>query len=92
MSTPGKRENGNTTSLTAKPLIRGSIRLKSVSFPPAIISAAIDAMGDPTALATKGTVRDALGLTSIRYTVPSFTANWMFMSPTTFSANASFSV
>ena len=53
---------------------------------------AILAMGTPIALATKGTVRDARGLTSMRYTSPSLTANWMFISPLTDKACASATV
>ena len=67
VSTPEKRAKGSTASLTANPLIlAGSIKLKSFSFSPAIIRAAIAAIGLRTALATNGTVRLARGLTSIR--------------------------
>ena len=43
----------------------GSIRLKSLSVFPAITLAAILATGRPMAFATKGTVRDSRGLTSM---------------------------
>src|SRR6185295_12246027 len=48
--------------------------------------------GTLVALLTYGTVRDALGLTSSTYTVPSLTAYCTFIRPITFSARASFSV
>ena len=41
------------------------------------------ASDQPTALETNGTVREARGFTSIIHTSPSFTASWMFISPTT---------
>jgi hypothetical protein len=63
-STPGKRAKGKTASLTAVwPLCRCS-KPNSASAAPAISRAAILATGTPVALATKGTVRLARGLTS----------------------------
>ena len=65
-STPGKRLNGKTASFTAVcfitclPVSAESWR----AFSPAISRAAILAIGTPVALATKGTVREARGLTS----------------------------
>ena len=75
ISTPGKRANGNTASLTATwPLsvaafdedagVKDGGRPKDFSVSPAITRAAILATGTPVALATKGTVRLARGLTS----------------------------
>jgi hypothetical protein len=55
---------------------------------PSITRTATLASGTPVALPTKGTVRDARGLTSRQYTVPSLTANWALMSPRTPSASA----
>ncbi len=46
------------------------------------------AKGTPIVLLTKGTVREALGFTSRTYTSPFFTANWIFISPTTLSSLA----
>ena len=64
-STPGKRANGKTASLTAMCLPRGvCLRARLASVSPAITRAAILAIGAPVALATKGTVRQARGLTS----------------------------
>ncbi len=64
VSTPGKRANGKTDSLTPTwPSLRG-FSLKSASFSPAMMRAAIFATGMPTTLATNGTVREARGLTS----------------------------
>ncbi len=66
---------------------------------------AIRASGTPVAFETYGTVREARGFTSRTYTMPSSEplpfdppidmrgiANWMFISPTTFSARASLNV
>ena len=53
-------------------------------------NAACFANGTPVALLANGTVRDARGLTSITYSVSCCTANWMFISPTTCNAFASF--
>ena len=64
VSTPGKRAKGNTASFTARCLGRWRSRLKDESFLPAMMRAAIFANGMPMTLATKGTVRDARGLTS----------------------------
>ena len=67
-STPGKRANGNTASLTAtcRERRRGTGRCGNscASFSPAMTRAAILAIGTPVALATNGTVREARGLTS----------------------------
>ena len=65
VSTLGKRAKGNTASFT--PTWAASARerrSKAVSFSPAMMRAAILASGRPTTLATKGTVREARGLTS----------------------------
>ena len=71
MSTPGKRAKGKTASLTAMwpGLARVGLRRRkaakaSSSFSPAMMRAAILAIGAPMVLATKGTVREARGLTS----------------------------
>ena len=64
MSTPGKRAKGKTASLTATWPLGHGVRAKAASFSPAITRAAILAIGTPVALATKGTVRLARGLTS----------------------------
>ncbi len=64
VSTPGKRANGNTDSFTPTCLKSAFFSLKSASFSPAMMRAAILATGVPTTLATKGTVREARGLTS----------------------------
>ena len=63
---PGKRAKGKTASLTAIWATSRRIGGRSASFSPAITRAAILATGAPIALATKGTVRLARGLTSIR--------------------------
>ena len=63
-STPGKRANGNTASLTATCLSVGGLRPKAASGLPAITSAAMAAIGLPMTLATNGTVREARGFTS----------------------------
>lgn len=63
-STPGKRVQGITASLTEICLGAGSFSPNSFSLAPAITFAAILATGWPIALATKGTVREARGLTS----------------------------
>ena len=63
-STPGKRANGNTASLTATCSSFGGFRPKAASGLPAMIRAAMPAIGLPITLATNGTVRDARGLTS----------------------------
>ena len=64
VSTPGKRAKGSTASFTAKRSMSGDLRSKAPSFSPAMTRAAMAAIGEPTALATKGTVREARGLTS----------------------------
>ena len=65
MSTPGKRLNGKTDSLTEKCCTATSVVTPSSrSFAPAMTLAAIFASGTPMALLTKGTVREARGLTS----------------------------
>jgi len=56
--------------------------------------AAILASAMPVALDTNGTVREARGFTSSRYTMsspfsPAWIANWVFIRPTTFRALAS---
>ena len=63
VSTPGKRANGNTASLT--PIWSSAAAPgRSLSVSPAIIRAAILAIGMPITLATNGTVREARGFTS----------------------------
>ena len=69
VSTPGKRANGNTASLT--PIWRAApgskfcgASSKLASDSPAMMRAAILATGRPITLATNGTVREARGLTS----------------------------
>ena len=64
VSTPGKRAKGNTASLTAtwSSLLRFSS--KEASGSPAMMRAAMPAIGMPITLATNGTVREARGLTS----------------------------
>ena len=64
VSTPGKRANGNTDSLTPTWSSLRCVSLKSASFSPAMMRAAIFATGMPITLATNGTVREARGLTS----------------------------
>ena len=64
VSTPGKRAKGKTASLTPTCFGLALGRAKADSFSPAMTRAAIFAMGAPITLATKGTVRDARGLTS----------------------------
>ena len=64
VSTPGKRANGNTASLTPIWSKRAGVSLKLASVSPAITRAAIFATGSPITLATNGTVREARGLTS----------------------------
>ena len=65
VSTPGKRANGKTASLTRDvvELLR-FVSVKAASFSPAMMRAAILAIGVPITLATNGTVREARGLTS----------------------------
>ena len=63
-STPGKRANGNTASLTAMCLPLAFLMASDFSDSPAIRRAANLAIGWPVALATNGTVRLARGLTS----------------------------
>ena len=64
VSTPGKRANGNTASLTPTWSSAAGFRPKLASVSPAMIRLAILAIGWPITLATNGTVRDARGLTS----------------------------
>ena len=65
VSTPGKRTKGNTDSLTETwSGTRSAVKPRSVSFLPAITSAASLASGTPIALLTNGMVREARGLTS----------------------------
>ena len=68
VSTPGKRANGNTASLTpicvVTPARTCRFKPKLASFSPAMMRAAILATGRPITLATNGTVREARGLTS----------------------------
>ena len=60
----------------------------SASVRPIMSRAAIFASGTPVAFERYGTVRDARGFTSSTYTTSSFTANCVFISPTTLSARA----
>mmetsp|Transcript_834 Transcript_834/g.3462 ORF Transcript_834/g.3462 Transcript_834/m.3462 type:complete len:311 (-) Transcript_834:2583-3515(-) len=85
VSAPGNLSKGRTASFTATwSSFTSSVKLMSFSVAPAITSDAYLARGWPIALATKGTVRDARGLASMMYTVPSgITAYWMLMRPTT---------
>ncbi len=55
---------------------------------PMITLVASLASGTPVALLTKGTVREARGLTSSTNTISSLTAYWMFMRPITPSSAA----
>ena len=90
VSTPGNLMKGNTASLTLT--WGGTIsRVKPTSSRvlPAMTRAASLASGTPIALLTNGTVRDARGLTSIRNTVSSLTANWTLIRPTTPNSSAS---
>ena len=65
IAAPGKRAKGNTASFTHQCFgFTSRVRPSSASFLPAITFAASFASGTPMALATKGTVRDARGLTS----------------------------
>jgi len=97
VSTPGKRANGNTASLTATWSLEVSVSRKFARGSPAMTLAAMAATGRPIALATNGTVRLARGLTS-RTKMRGVTewgssiANWTFMSPHTFRARAMASV
>jgi hypothetical protein len=87
---PGEPTKGNTASFTHQCFGATSrVKPSSESFIPVITFAASFASGTPIALATKGTVRDARGLTSSTYSWPSLIANWTFMRPTTFSSRAS---
>ena len=64
-STPGKRRKGKTGALTKTPGTGGSaVKPSSASVLPAITATASLTSGTPTALAMKGTVREARGLTS----------------------------
>ena len=97
VSTPGKRAKGNTASFTAMWSEEGPGRRNWASFSPAMTLAAMAATGAPMALATKGTVRDARGLTSSTKMRGSgewgsSMANWTFISPRTFRARAISSV
>jgi hypothetical protein len=64
VSTPAKRANGNTASLTAMWSYGLSVRPKLARVSPAMILAAMAATGWPMVLATNGTVREARGFTS----------------------------
>ena len=89
-SAHGKRAKGRTASFTATcfmGLPTGSPR--SAMRSPSMRRTAWCTMGTPVALATKGTVRDARGLASITYAVPSRNANCTLSSPRTPIASAS---
>ena len=93
VSTPGKRAKGNTASLTAIWSNTLSVKPKSARRLPAMILAAIAAIGAPMVLATKGTVRLARGLTSSTKMrgasdKGSSMANCTFISPRTLRAKA----
>ena len=67
--TPGNLSKGSTASLTATWFSLGSsVNSSSASVLPLISRLAYLAMGCPMALATKGTVLDALGFASMMYT------------------------
>ena len=89
MSTPGKRRNGKTDSLTdtypERRMDQGSSSLRVL---PSITCVARRGRGTPVALETNGAVREARGFTSRMNTIPSLTANWMFIRPTTRSSLA----
>mmetsp|Transcript_1840 Transcript_1840/g.5377 ORF Transcript_1840/g.5377 Transcript_1840/m.5377 type:complete len:210 (+) Transcript_1840:644-1273(+) len=69
VSAPGNLSKGSTASFTATWFSVGSsVNPISGSVLPAISRDAYLTMGCPTALATKGTVRDARGLASMMYT------------------------
>ncbi|OQC72545.1 MAG: hypothetical protein BWX45_00878 [Deltaproteobacteria bacterium ADurb.Bin002] len=75
MSTPGKRLNGKTASFTQTCLgIMVSVKDSSPNVLPSMTRVASFASGTPMALLTKGTVRDARGLTSRTYSLPSLIA------------------
>ena len=64
-STPGKRRKGKTGALTKTPGTRGSsVKPTDSRLSPAITRTASLTSGTPTALAMKGTVREARGFTS----------------------------
>ena len=65
-SAPGKRAKGNTVSLTAKGTSGLRRSCSGSSCRPIISHSACLASGVPMALLTKGTVREARGLTSSR--------------------------
>mmetsp|Transcript_894 Transcript_894/g.2081 ORF Transcript_894/g.2081 Transcript_894/m.2081 type:complete len:325 (-) Transcript_894:2193-3167(-) len=89
VSAPTNLSKGSTASFTATWLILGSsVKWISSRVMPAISRLAYLAMGWPTALATKGTVREARGLASMMYSFSPWTAYWMFMRPTTLSSLA----
>ena len=76
VSTPGNLAKGKTASLTEKYGGTTSTRAPcSFRVRPTMQRAAIFASGSPVAFDTKGTVREARGLTSSTYTVPSWIAN-----------------
>ena len=93
VSTPAKRANGKTASLTAIWSYDLSVRPKDFSGTPAMTLAAMAAMGWPMVLATKGAVRLARGFTSstkMRGSAlcGSSIANCTFIRPRTFRALA----
>ena len=65
-SVPGKRANGKDRFLDRDIVEAAADLAEAASGSPAMTRAAILATGRPIALATKGTVRLARGLTSIR--------------------------
>ena len=66
MSTPGNLLNGNTGALTQKAFgATSSVKPSCSRVIPAMSLAACLASGTPIALETKGTVREARGLTSM---------------------------
>jgi hypothetical protein len=101
-SVSGKRLNGSTASFTAtcepctggrsRPSARSSSSVVSAALAvalPAISRAATLTSGTPVALATNGTVREALGLASSTNTWPCLTAYCTLSRPTTASSSAS---
>src|SRR4051812_27249173 len=94
MSQPWNFSNGRTASLTETCLgITSFVNPSSGKVTPDMIRDAYLANGWPIAFETKGTVREARGFASRRYTSPvGVIAYWQFMSPQTLRHFASFVV
>ena len=73
--------NGKTGALTATCPDVGSGMSCSLRLIPSVTLAAILAIGTPVALATNGTVRLLLGLTSRQYRLSPCIANWILKQP-----------